>query len=220
MPKAKPCHSSGRSPPRQHLGVHHAGAQDLQPVVALAHLHRAAFPGTLDVDLGRGFREREVRGAEAGPDLRAEIGREELLQRPFQVRHGDVAVDGQPLDLVEHRRVRLVVIGAVDAARRDHAAGGAVGLHMADLHRAGVGAQHVRAGGYRPPARCHVERVHLGPRGVVAGDVQRVEIVPIGLDLRPLGHGEAHVGEDRGDLLGHLAHRVDRAHGAGAARAA
>ena len=50
----------------------------------------------------------------------------------------------------------------------------------------------------------HVERVHLGPGGVVAGDVQRIEIVPVAFDLRPFGHGKTHIGEDRGDLLGHL----------------
>jgi hypothetical protein len=45
---------------------------------------------------------------------------------------------------------------------------------------------------------------------MVAGDVQRVEIVPVGLDLGAFGDREAHVGEDRGDLLGHLGDRVDR----------
>ena len=37
---------------------------------------------------------------------------------PFQHRHRDVGVDGQPLDLMEHRRVGLVVIGAVHATGR------------------------------------------------------------------------------------------------------
>jgi hypothetical protein len=146
MPKAKPCHSVGSTPARLPAPwVHHAGAEDLQPVVALADLERAAFPGTLDVDLGRGFGEGEVRGAEAQSDLvDLEIGAAEFFQHPLQVGHRDVAVDGQPLDLVEHRRVGLVVVGAVDPARRDHADRGALGLHRADLHRRGVGAQHVR----------------------------------------------------------------------------
>ena len=57
----------------------------------------------------------------------------------------------------------------------------------------------------------HVERVHLRPRRVMIGDVERVEIVPVALDLRPLGHGKPHIGEDRGHLFRHLRHGVDRA---------
>ena len=57
----------------------------------------------------------------------------------------------------------------------------------------------------------HVERVHLGPRGVVAGDVQGVEIVPVILDPRPLGHREPKFGKNRGQFLGRLTDRVDRA---------
>ncbi len=57
----------------------------------------------------------------------------------------------------------------------------------------------------------HIERVHLGPRGVVTGDVERVEIVPVGFDARPFGDGKAHLGKDRGDLFRHLTDRVQRA---------
>ena len=143
-----------------------------------------------------------------------EIGREELLQRPFQVRHGDVTVDGQTLDLVEHGRMGLVVIGAVDAARGDHPARGAMGLHVADLHRAGVGAQHVRRTIVALGA-VHVERVHLGPRGGWwPGMFSASEIVPVGLDLRPLGDSETHVGEYGRYFLGDLGHGMDRAHAA------
>ena len=56
-----------------------------------------------------------------------------------------------------------------------------------------------------------VECIHLSPRGVVAGDVERIEIVKVGFDLRPLGHGETHIGENRGHFFGHLGNRVDRA---------
>ena len=198
---------------RQHLGMHHAGPQHFQPVVALAHLHGAAFPGTLDVDLGRGFGEGEMGGAEAGLHSRAEIGREEFLEHPFQIRHGDIAVDRQAFDLVEHRRMRLVVIGTVHATRRNRADWRALRFHRPDLHRRGMGAQHVRRAvvAFGP---VHVERVHLGPGGVMAGNVQRVEIVPVGFDLRPFGDGKAHIGKDRRDLFPDLRHGV---HGAGAA---
>ena len=151
-----------------------------------------------------------MRGAEPGRDLGAEIGGEELLQHPFQVRHGDIAVNRQAFDLMEHRRMGLVVIGAIDPAGADHPARRAMGLHMPDLHRRSMGAQHMRRA-VIPLAPMGIERVHLGPRRVVAGDVQRVEVVPIGLNLRPFGHGEAHIGENRGDFFGDLADRMDRA---------
>ena len=58
----------------------------------------------------------------------------------------------------------------------------------------------------------------LLPRRVLGRDVEGVEVVPVALDLRPLGDGEAEVGEDGGDLVHHLADRVDGALGRGARR--
>ena len=77
---------------------------------------------------------------------------------------------------------------------------------MPDLHGRGVGAQHV-AGAIR--ARGHVECVHLGAGRVLGGNVQRVEIVPVAVNLRPLGHREPHIGEDRGQFVRDLADRVN-----------
>ena len=75
-----------------------------------------------------------------------------------------------------------------------------------------------RAAGARPLGAMGIEGVHLGPRGVVAGDVERVEIVPVAFDLGPLGHGEPHLGEDRGHLLRHLADGMDGSSGPRSAR--
>ena len=152
-----------------------------------------------------------MRGAEAGLDaFDFEKRAKEFLQRPFQVRHRDVFVDRQTFDLMEHRRVGLVIVGTVDATGADDAQGRAFGLHRADLHGAGVGAQHV---GRTVVAlgTGHIERVHLGTCGVVAGDVQRVEVIPIGVDARTFGDRKPQLGEDRGHFLGHLADGVDRA---------
>jgi hypothetical protein len=63
--------------------------------------------------------------------------------------------------------------------------------------------------------RVEEERVvHLAGR-MAFGEVQRGEIVVVGLDVRPFGDGEAHVAEDRGDLVDHLADRMDAARSAG-----
>jgi hypothetical protein len=43
---------------------------------------------------------------------------------------------------------------------------------------------------------------------MIARDVQRLEVVGVGLDLRTLGHREAESREDRDDLLAHAHERV------------
>ena len=40
-------------------------------------------------------------------------------------------------------------------------------------------------------------------------EIELGEIVIVGLDVGTLGNGEAHIGEDRGELVGHLRDRVD-----------
>ena len=52
--------------------------------------------------------------------------------------------------------------------------------------------------------------MHLARR-VAGGEVQRREIVVVGLDVRPFGDREAHIGEDGGDLVDHLPDRMDAA---------
>ncbi len=50
--------------------------------------------------------------------------------------------------------------------------------------------------------------MHL-PRRVAFGEVERGEVVVVGLDVRPFGDGKPHIGEDGGDLVHHLADRVN-----------
>src|SRR5690242_13838123 len=97
----------------QHVRVDHAAAEHFQPA-ALAVLR---FPA--DIHLGRGFGEREIAGAEAHLEVALEERTHELGQRALQVREAGGLVDQQALDLVEHRRVGLVRIAAVDLARGD-----------------------------------------------------------------------------------------------------
>ena len=78
--------------------------------------------------------------------------------------------------------------------------------HGADLHRARMRAQHwPRAvGRFR-----EIERVVILPRRMLGRNVERGEIVEVGLDVRAFGDREAHIGEDLGDLVGDLAHGMD-----------
>ena len=43
------------------------------------------------------------------------------------------------------------------------------------------------------------------------GEIQLGEIVVVGLDVRAFGDGKAHVGEDRGEFVDHLADRMNAA---------
>ncbi len=52
--------------------------------------------------------------------------------------------------------------------------------------------------------------VHLAG-GMALGEIERGEIVVVGLDVRPLGDDEAEIGEDGGDLVDDLADRMDAA---------
>ena len=188
-----------------HVRVHHAGAEDLEPAAGLADR------GGVDVDLHRRLGEREVRGAEAHLDVvDLEERLAELLQRPLQVAEVGRLVDDQSLDLVEHRRVRRITVDAIDAARRDDADRRLLRQHRADLHGARVRAQqHALVGS----SGLQIERVVILPGGMLGRDIELGEIEVVGLDVRPLGHREAHVGEDLDDLVEHLAHGMNAAFG-------
>ena len=88
-----------------------------------------------------------------------------------------------------------------------------IGAPCASIARICTGEVWVRSTRGSSPgvARLEVEGVLHRPRRMVLGHVERGEIIPLGLDLRPFGDGEAEVGENLRELVHHLADRVDRA---------
>ena len=56
-----------------------------------------------------------------------------------------------------------------------------------------------------------IEGVVHFPRGMAFREIQLGKIVAVGLDVRTFRHREAHVGEDRGQLVDHLADRMHAA---------
>ena len=123
------------------------------------------------------------------------------------------SVDHQPLDLMEHRRVASRRCLAVHPPRADDADRRLLRQHGADLHRRGVGAQQLA-----PPRPARRRRCRASSRaGWSFGEVERGEIVVVGLDLGPLGDAEAELGEDLLDLVDHLGDRMDAAEGGRAA---
>ncbi len=192
----------------------HAAAQDLQPVLAGADLELAALARAADVDLRRGLGE----GKEGGPEAQRqitdpEIGTAEGRERALQVAHVGRAVDHQALDLMEHRRMGGVVVGAEGPARGDDPERWLMGLHVADLHRGGVGAQDLALAAF---VLRQIEGVVLLARRVLGRDVEGGEVVKVVLDVGADSDAKAHLTEDGDDFLDGLADRMQAADGVGA----
>src|SRR5437660_910650 len=81
---------------------------------------------------------------------------------------------------------------AVRAPGGDDVDGRFVRFHGPDLHRGGVGSQHHLLVATQP----HVQRVLHGTRRMRRRDVERLEVVPVVLDLRPFGDAVSQPGED------------------------
>ena len=106
-PKANPDHSSGSSPTlREHVGVHHAAAAQLEPAgLGAGATARALAEEQLMSNSADGSVNGKYDGPQPRVDRPAEVGRGERLERAGQVGEGDAPVDDQALDLVEHRHV-------------------------------------------------------------------------------------------------------------------
>ena len=193
--------------------MHLARARHFQPAARQG-------PGLkLNVDLGAGLGEGKKAGAKAQHQVvRLKKGTAKIGEDNLQVFEADVLAYPQAFALVEHGRMRGVAVHAVSAARSDHADlghqaasvnQGAVFFDMlhgvADLHRAGVGAQQVGRGF---GATFNIKGVVHGARRMVFRRVERREVEPIGLNLGALGHVKAHGAKDRLDTLQRERHRV------------
>src|SRR6516162_5523597 len=98
----------------QHVRMHHAAAENLHPVLALAESQLALFAPALDVGLERRLSEGEEGRTKPHPDLvDFEEGLAGLLQYPFQMAEMRAPVDDQAFDLMEHRRMGLVAVAAI-----------------------------------------------------------------------------------------------------------
>ena len=167
----------------QHVRMHHAAAEHFQPARA------AVFGVPADVDFGRGLGEGEIARAETHLEVALEERADEFGQRALQVGEARCLVDQQAFDLVEHRRMRLVRVAAIDLARRDHADRRLAALHRTDLHRRGMRAQQA--------AIAEIEGVVHRARRMVRREIQRLEVVPVVLDLRTVGARNPGAEDDR-----------------------
>src|SRR6202790_1713446 len=131
----------------QHVRMHHAAAENLQPVLAFAEANLALVAPALDVDLERRLGERKERRPESHVDvIDLEERLAEFVQDPFEVAEMRALVDHEAFDLVKLRRVGGVGIDAVGAARANNADRRLLCEHGAHLHRRRMRAQqHTRA---------------------------------------------------------------------------
>ena len=86
------------------VGVHHAGAPQLDPPRFLAG--PASLPGANragDAVLATGLDEREMPGSQTRRDVLAEKPHPNGLERSLEIGHRDALVDDQGLELMEHR---------------------------------------------------------------------------------------------------------------------
>ena len=193
----------------QHIGVHHAAAEDLHPVLAFAELDDGAGTVALDVHLEARLREGEEGRAEAHDDaVDLEEGLAEFFQNPAQIADMRLLVDDKAFDLMEHRRMGGVGILAIGLAGNDDADRRLLAFHGADLHWRSVGAQHLALALF---IRLEEEGiVHLAGR-MAFREIQRREVVIVGFDIWTFGDRETHIREDRGDFIDDLADRMNAA---------
>src|SRR5690606_17795951 len=120
----------------------------------------------------------------------------EETQHALQIGHRHVAIDEQALDLMEHWKMRRVgIVWSVDTAQRDHPYRRARLLHDSNLHGARLAAkQHWRIDATL--GRGQVEVFEWIAGRVRRGNIERLEIVPLVLDLWTLGHREPEPAHD------------------------
>src|ERR1035438_9258168 len=183
---------------------------DALPISALAAAEDAAH-----LHVGAGLGEGEERRIETRLHRRAEQRLHRVVQRALQVAEGDVGVHRQAFDLVEYRRVggveRIVAMhlaGDHDAHRRR------LLLHGANLHRRSVGAQQQTIARGLALLAGDEQRVLRIARGMVRREVERLEVVVVGLDLGAFADGVAHRFEYGDDLVHHAQHGMLNADGA------
>ena len=152
-----------------------------------------------------------VNGKKCGRNLVRPCGpnsaRANASRVPAQIGHRQVLVHGESLDLMEHRGVGGVeFVGAERAPDRDDVHRQLALEQGADLHRRGVGAQHLPGAVGRD-----LEGVLFAAGRVVRREVQCVEVELLGLHLGSFGQFPAHRDERVGDVLGQDRDRVARA---------
>ena len=183
--------------------MHHAAAANLQPTPLPTHIH-----------LGRRFGEGEERRPETHLQVSGfKIILQEIGDHTLQVGKADALTNPQSFHLMEHGRMGGIGIHTIDATRRDDAnvrhdfqmlVFRPMRLHVADLNRRSMRAQHVLF--------INVECVVHRTCRMIRGNIQRGKVVKIVLDLRSFSHRESDRMEQGGDTLQRAGDRMQSTH--------
>ncbi len=121
-------------------------------------------------------------------------------------------VDDEAFALMEHRRVRHVIVRTIRAAKADDLDWRFMSHHMTDLHSRGVRAEQLAlAFAFFGFVVRQIESIVHFARRVAGREIERSEIMEVILDVRTFGNRKAHVAENRYELFHRLSYRVDRA---------
>ena len=116
--------------------MHRTCPQDFYPAGATTTTTPVrATDGAGNIHFRTRFREREKVGPKAHARLRTEHLLREGGEDTLQLAKGDMRIHEQPFHLMEHRRVRDIVIDAVSLARHNDAHRRLLLLHRANLNR-------------------------------------------------------------------------------------
>ncbi len=107
-----------------------------------------------------------------------------MRQHAFEIGKRNRLVDHKPFDLMKHRRMGRVVVVPIHRARHDDLQRRLAALHRADLHRRGVCSQQ--------PAMRHEERILHIARRMVLGNIERLEVMVIVLNVGAAGNFKTH----------------------------
>ena len=185
--------------------IDHPRPADLQPARMLAD------PATLatahdagEVVLDAGFGEGEEVRAESYFHVWPHDLAGEFRQHALEVGQRDLAVDVEPLDLVEVHAVRRIrSVAPVTTPRTDDSHRRRLPLHDPNLHRAGLRAQAAAIG--------QIEGILDIARRMLRGRIQRIEIMVDRLEVRPIGDHEPHASENGHGVIHHPGHWMQEA---------
>ena len=180
-------------------GIHNARAADFNPAGAFADAAaRAAADHATGVGFDGRFGEGEVMRAETDFRLVTEHVASEGGENAFQIGQRDVFIDIQAFDLVEgHAMCRVRRVAAIAATGADDADRRLLRHHRTNLHVRRLRTQENRVlVEIVAFVKIEIELVFGGTRRMVHGGVQRVEIVPHGVDVGAVRDDETHAAED------------------------
>ena len=112
------------------------------------------------------------------------------------MRHGNVFINYQTFNLMEHRGVGGIIVRAISSARSNNADRRLLAFHRANLHRGSMCADNIAVIKIIAIRVRNIESIlHLACR-VVGRHIQSIKVVELVFNIRAFGNRETHLPED------------------------